>query len=210
MTTHAPEPTVAELQRQLAEMTSQRNLLAQAIADAVVKAGTIRANATLDGPQLLQFVDELADDYLRATQPHQVRRYDVEDGDVEPLPNEPVYAISVERHGTGANILFAPPHTSPEEIEDMPQVSLILEVDGGVPSVYVHGNGGDGCATKIFGLPRGVVGFRAGDTHIETIDIGEDAPDVAKMASEIEAIAQRNAQAAAEAARATRPEGARP
>ncbi|WP_217191124.1 hypothetical protein [Pseudomonas shirazica] len=41
----------------------QRDLLASAIGDALVKAGMIAPNTPLTGPQLLHFLDQLVDHY---------------------------------------------------------------------------------------------------------------------------------------------------
>lgn len=45
----------------LAEVTRQRDILAQAIGEAVTKAGIIREGVGLSGPQLLQFLGDLVD-----------------------------------------------------------------------------------------------------------------------------------------------------
>lgn len=174
MATKAPEPTVAELKAQLADMTRQRDNLAAAARD--------------------------------AEQPHLVRRWEVDQGEEKALANEPVYQLTIERTSEGAYIMFAPPHTSPDQIVGMPQLSMILEVSGGVPSAYVHGADGEGLAVKIHALPNGVIGLSRPDFLVETLTYDRD-PDPKEMAAEIATLAERNAKAIADAAAEPAPKG---
>ncbi len=93
-------------------------------------------------------------------------RSSVMDGSAEALHNEPQYELSVTQHaGEGAlSVAIAPPCTSPEQIDGLPQLSLHIEINQGLPCVHLYGNTAYGeVVQSIFADCDGLLHTRPGD-----------------------------------------------
>lgn len=130
-----------------------------------------------------------------------IRRWDIEEGTVDPLPNEPVYDLTIKGEGSQIYIDILPAGLpTPEENESMPQLSLFIEINGGLPCVHIHGDVYGDMIQTIYGTSDGEIIVRPADGDCQDclhVDSSYE-PDPVEVANEIQSIKEENARQNAE------------
>lgn len=111
-----------------------------------------------------------------------VQRWDVSDGEAA-LPNEPTYELTVVVNPAGQVGIEVVPTGTPDEIEGLPQLSVTMEINYGLPCVHVHSDAHGDLALSLFGQFDGKLDMRPGDAEDALVMIdktrGYEAQDVA-------------------------------
>lgn len=67
---------------------------------------------------------------------HTIRRWDVEDGSAEAVESEPIYTMTMDP--AKGVVEIRPAGVSNDHLEGLPQMLLGVEINGGVPRVYIY------------------------------------------------------------------------
>ena len=95
-----------------------------------------------------------------------IQRWDVDQGEKNALTNEPQYNVVIKESGSQIYIDVTPAGVNMddiEKIENLPQMSIFLEINHGLPCIHLHGEIYGDLAQTIFAEPNGKLGVRPGD-----------------------------------------------